>query len=187
MELLRSLPVAMSIMRNDTFCTTIVRKKRGNRLQSRDFRWRQSRSGSLPVTSLPVSPPEMRLEPCWYTTGPNEITHRVHKELAIDIAPILTLIFKISLESGVVHSYWKSAHVAPVYKKGPKYNPENDRPISLTCICCKLLKHIVVSNIMLHVDEHNILYPLQHGFRKFWSCKIHATCRVPRRRDSKFA
>ena len=35
---------------------------------------------------------------------------------------------------------WKTAHVAPVYKKGPKYNPENYRPISLTCICCKLLE-----------------------------------------------
>ena len=35
---------------------------------------------------------------------------------------------------------WKTAHVAPVYKKGPKYNPEKYRPISLTCICCKLLE-----------------------------------------------
>lgn len=31
----------------------------------------------------------------------------------------------------------------PIYRKGPTYNPENYRPISLTCICHKLLEHIV--------------------------------------------
>ena len=103
--------------------------------------------------------------------GPDEIKHRVRKELATEIAPILTIIFQKSLESGVVPSDWKTAHVAPVYKKGPKYNPENYRPISLTCICCKLLEHIVVSNIMSHADKYNILYPFQHGFRNFRSCE----------------
>ena len=68
-------------------------------------------------------------------------------------------------------SDWKTAHVAPVYKKGSKNNPDNFRPISLTCICCKLLEHIVVSNIMSHADKYNILYPFQHGFRKFRSCE----------------
>ena len=103
--------------------------------------------------------------------GPDAIKPRVLKELATEIAHILTIIFQTSLESGVVPSDWKTAHVAPVYKKGPKYNPENYRPISLTCICCKLLEHIVVSNIMSHADKYNILYPFQHGFRKFRSCE----------------
>jgi hypothetical protein len=53
------------------------------------------------------------------------------------IAPILTLIFQISLESGVVSSDWKTAHVALVYKKGPKYNPENYRHIFLTFLTNK--------------------------------------------------
>jgi len=103
--------------------------------------------------------------------GPDEIKPRVLEELATEITHILTLIFQISLESGVVPSDWKTAHVALVYKKGPKYNPENYRHISLTCICCKLLEHIVVSNIMSHADKYDILYPLQHGFRKFRSCE----------------
>ena len=53
-----SLPVAMLIMRNGTFCTTtLVRKKRGNRLRVRRtyFRdWRHFLLGHIPVTSLPV-------------------------------------------------------------------------------------------------------------------------------------
>jgi hypothetical protein len=99
------------------------------------------------------------------------VTPRVLKELDTEIVPILTLIFQISLESGVVPSDWKTAHVAPVYKKDPKYNPENYRPISLTCMCCKLLELIVVSNVMPHADKYNILYPFQNGFRKFRSCE----------------
>ena len=47
----------------------------------------------------------------------------------------------------------------------------NYRPVSLTCICCKLLEHIVVSNILNHLDHHNILVDCQHGFRAKRSCE----------------
>ena len=67
--------------------------------------------------------------------GPDEIKPRVLKELATEITPILSIILQISLKSGVVPSDWKTAHD----QKGPKYNPENYKPISLTFICCKLL------------------------------------------------
>jgi hypothetical protein len=33
------------------------------------------------------------------------------------------------------------------------------------------MEHVVVSAIMTHTDNHNILYPLQHGFRKNRSCE----------------
>ena len=45
------------------------------------------------------------------------------------------------------------------------------RPISLTCISSKLMEHIIASSIMRHADNHNILYPLQHGFRNRRSCE----------------
>jgi hypothetical protein len=82
--------------------------------------------------------------------GLHENKPRVLKELATEIVPILTLIFQISIESGVMPSEWKTVVVALAYKKGTKYNPENYRPISLTCMCCKLLELIVVSNVMSH-------------------------------------
>ena len=40
----------------------------------------------------------------------------------------------------------------------------------MTCIACKLMEHVVTSNIMAHADRNNILNPLQHGFRKGLSC-----------------
>jgi hypothetical protein len=57
-------------------------------------------------------------------------------------------------------------HVCPVFKKGKKFDPINYRPISLTCICCKIMEHLVPSHIMGHSDRYNILYKMQHGFRK---------------------
>ena len=103
--------------------------------------------------------------------GPDNISPRILKELADEIAPILQLIFKRSYDTGVVPTMWKTANVCPVFKKGEKFEPINYRPISLTCICCKIMEHIVTSHIMCHADNNNILYDLQHGFRKKLSCE----------------
>ena len=85
--------------------------------------------------------------------GPDDLTSRILKELQNEIAPILTDIFNTSLSEGTVPKDWNNAYVTPVYKKGPKSKPENYRPISLTCICCKVLEHIITSNIMTHLDK----------------------------------
>ena len=103
--------------------------------------------------------------------GPDNLTSRILKELHSEIAPILTDIFNTSLSEGTVPKDWKNAYVTPVYKKGPKSKPENYRPISLTCICCKVLEHIITSNIMTHLDKNNLLYHNQHGFRSRVSCE----------------
>ena len=39
------------------------------------------------------------------------------------------------------------------------------------CVPCKLLEHIVCSNIMAHLDEHRLLSEKQHAFRKWHSCE----------------
>ena len=103
--------------------------------------------------------------------GPDDVRPIVLKSLAPEIAPILTFIFQVSLDTGVVPSDWKKANVTPVFKKGDRNKAENYRPISLTCICCKLLEHVITSHIMNHAEANNILYPLQHGFRRGRSCE----------------
>ena len=45
----------------------------------------------------------------------------------------------------------------------------------LTCIPCKLLEHIVCSNIMAHLDELELLSDRQHAFRKWHSCETQLT------------
>ena len=56
--------------------------------------------------------------------------------------------------------------MSPIFKKDVKTDPANYRPISLTCVLCKVLEHIVASNMSRHFMVQNIRYDLQHGFRE---------------------
>ena len=67
-------------------------------------------------------------------SGPDSIPPTVLKELSNEIAPILQIIFQISLTTGQVSDDWKEANVSPIFKKGDKHKPSNYRPVSLTCI-----------------------------------------------------
>ena len=103
--------------------------------------------------------------------GPDSISCCFLKECSGELAPILSQIFNQSLLEGVVPSDWRKANVAPVFKKGNRDLAENYRPVSLTCVCCKIMEHIICSHIRSHLDKHGILSCLQHGFRKFFSCE----------------
>ena len=104
-------------------------------------------------------------------SGPDNISPRVLKELADVIADPLARVFRKSLHKGTVPSDWKHANVAPIYKKGEKYDPANYRPVSLTCVASKLMEHIVCSSLMSHASNHGLLYKLQHGFPDQRSCE----------------
>ena len=103
--------------------------------------------------------------------GPDQLKPLLLKELRDEIAPIIKIIFEKSLETGKLPSDWVTANVMPVFKKGDKSSAANYRPISLTCILCKVLEHILASNIVKHLDAQGILYDLQHGFREKRSCE----------------
>ena len=77
----------------------------------------------------------------------------------------------ISLSRDEVPSDWRQANVIPVFEKGGKYLANNYKSVSLTCICCKVLEHIVVSNMVKHLEIHDILVDCQHGFRAKRSCE----------------
>ena len=104
--------------------------------------------------------------------GPDKIRPRVLKELSSELAPIFLLcFFQASLHQQPIPDIWKHANVTPIYKKGDKTNPSNYLPVSLICISCKLLEHIICSSLMQHLTKHNFLYPLQHGFHDKRSCE----------------
>ena len=97
--------------------------------------------------------------------GPDTIPARILKELAHEIAPYLISIFQRCFDTGKVPKDWRMANVTFIFKKGEKYKPSNNQPVSLTCICCKMQEHISTSNVLKHLDEHKILTDCPHGFR----------------------
>ena len=104
-------------------------------------------------------------------SGPDTIPCTLLNKLHHELAPCYTLLFQTSYDTGVVPEIWRTAWVSPVFKKGDKCCAINYRPVSLTCVPCKLMEHIVVSNMRTHFDNHGILTPFQHGFRKNHSCE----------------
>ena len=97
--------------------------------------------------------------------GPDRFKPIVLQTLHAELAPMLQVIFQKSLYSGKLLHIWKEANVSPIFKKGDKSDP-NYRPIFLICVLCKVLEHIVASNLTKHLANFNILFELQHGFRE---------------------
>ena len=74
--------------------------------------------------------------------------------LAKELTPVVHFIFTQSLCTGELPTEWTQANVAPIFKKGSKLQAVNYRPVSLTCITCKLFEHIICKHIFAHLDDH---------------------------------
>ena len=94
------------------------------------------------------------------------VQQTLHKEFA----PILQLIFQRSIDTWKISDIWKEANVSPIYKKGEESEPSNYRPISQTCVLCKIFELSVASSLAKHFTELDIFYEMQHGFLEKKSC-----------------
>jgi hypothetical protein len=65
---------------------------------------------------------------------------------------------------GLAHS------VMPIYKKGPKSEPGNYRPVSLTSVTCRLMEGILKDQIVKHLERQGLIRAMQHGFMRGRSC-----------------
>jgi hypothetical protein len=102
-------------------------------------------------------------------TGPDAIPTRFLHDNAEELAPIMTFIFQLSLDTGNIPDDWKEANMVVLFKKGDRHQASNYRPVSLTAVSCKILEHVIHSQIMDHFDRWNILTDKQHRFRR--SCE----------------
>jgi hypothetical protein len=60
--------------------------------------------------------------------------------------------------------------VVPIHKGGDRSVVKNYRPVSLTLVVCKQMKHVIVGYIQVWEDR-DWLYEGQHGFRPGYSCE----------------
>ena len=84
-------------------------------------------------------------------SGPDGIPSCLLKLIAHQITPTLKVIFQTSLDKSCLPEDWKCANVVPIFKKKDRSSPTNYRPVLLTSICCKVLEHIIYSNISQHL------------------------------------
>ena len=65
------------------------------------------------------------------------------KNCSSSLAYPLSIMFRLSYNTGNIPKEWKVAHVVPFHKKGPKENIENYRPISLTSLVMKRFERML--------------------------------------------
>ena len=74
------------------------------------------------------------------------------------------------MDTGEIPKEWSLANISSDRSLACNY-----RPVSLTCVPCKLLEHIVISNTIAHLDEYKLLSDRKHAFRKGHSCETQLT------------
>ena len=98
--------------------------------------------------------------------GPDQISPWILKNFANSCAKILQIIFAHSYDSGNLPEKWETAVISPIHKKDGKSLPQNYRPISPTCIACRVMEHVITSHMSRYFEVKNILTPHQHGFAR---------------------
>jgi len=103
---------------------------------------------------------------------PNKVSHTPDglpalflKRIAESVSEPLAKIFQLSFVKSEVPNVWSTATVSPIYKKNDASEPLNYRPISLTCVSCKVMETIIRDELMQYFDEHGLIANAQHGFR----------------------
>jgi ribonuclease P/MRP protein subunit RPP40 len=102
--------------------------------------------------------------------GVDEINSTFLKGTIGGLLKPLAILFNLSLDRGEIPSDWKDANVAVIFKKGSKTDPSNYRPISLTSQVGKILERIIKDRVVEYLEENQLIYNSQHGFRKNRSC-----------------
>ena len=79
------------------------------------------------------------------------------------MAAPLAYLFEKSMTTSDVPTQWKQALVVPVFKKGSPSKVENYRPISLTCVPCRVMEGIIATGLRDHMSNNKLLSPTSMG------------------------
>lgn len=99
-----------------------------------------------------------------YSPGPDGLPPIIFKILARVLTRPLSMLFNLIVQYGQIPSTWKTANVTPIFKKGSSSNPNNYRPISITCVCSKLFESGIKDHLLDYMYTHKFVSDDQHGF-----------------------
>ena len=102
-------------------------------------------------------------------TGLDDLPARFIRDGAEGIAYPISYIINLSLKTGVVPDEMNTARVIPLYKKNPKLEPGNYRPVSILSTPSKILERAVHIQLEIYLIENDFLYKFQSGFRSSFS------------------
>ncbi|KAL5265725.1 hypothetical protein ACHWQZ_G006437 [Mnemiopsis leidyi] len=151
------------------FSSVFVHEPPGPLPKSVNFKENECVIDDLEVRSSDVKKQLLKLN-IFKSSGPDGVHPKLLKSLAYDdsFVEAVTQLFVKCSETGTLPEVWKSASVVALFKKGTKSDPLNYRPVSLTCILCKVYEKLVREHLLDFLEGR--ISKHQHGFVKGKSC-----------------
>ena len=113
----------------------------------------------------------IQLLPAKSSSGFDDISNNLLKQLSPSILTPLCLIYNLSLNTGIFPELMKRADVSPLFKSKLHCDTNNYRPISLLLTISKILEKLVYKRTYSFLEKTNQIYKNQYGFRSQHSCE----------------
>ena len=94
------------------------------------------------------------------------LSSKIIKYFVDNLVDPITKLVNLSMSQGVVPDEFKIAKVCAVFQTGNRSLPDNYRPISVVSAFSKILEAVVKNRLVNFLQEHNVLFKNQFGFRK---------------------
>ena len=102
--------------------------------------------------------------------GPDGIPPILLKKCVDTLSFPIMCLWRSSFKNEFIPQILKLGLIVPIYKSGPRTEPKNYRPVTLTSHIIKLFERVLVKRLVSYLTENNLYNENQHGFRANRSC-----------------
>ena len=103
-------------------------------------------------------------------SGPDRFPATLMKNCKQQLAKPLYLLWRRSLDLGIIPEKLKVSAITPIHKGGSRKLAINYRPVALTSHIIKVFEKVVRNDLVSFIESRNLMNPNQHGFRAGHSC-----------------
>ena len=128
--------------------------------------WEETDQLNLPITQEEVII-SINTQSSGKSPGPDGLCIELFKNVATEIAPVLTRIFNIVFVKGVFPKSWGESIICPIHKS--VHDPGDYRGISLLNTMYKIMSKIISTRLYNWAEENGKIDEGQAGFRKGYS------------------
>ena len=99
------------------------------------------------------------------SNGPFSISNKLFKRFKKPLSTLLTLLINLTFTKGEFPDILKIGKMFPIHKKNSKTDVNNYRPIPLLSNISKIIEKILHDRLYMFLENNNIFYKYQFGFR----------------------